>query len=236
MGQDGDFRVWAVFVTASFRCCDLETSRPRRELIGRPKNVGVVALLVVSGFSLKAVLWITPIAAAIAVAASPYGLLNATWAASWLTFPVAIVLLDLSRYLVHRAFHHSTGSGASMKSITPIPITMCRLAEDFILLNLVVQASYLTAILLLAPPVAAVFAAERSLSRQLLCAWQRVTSDWSTEIRCGYSSRPIFIAFTIRKTFPSSRETSDRHSRGGTAGSERTRRGLTPARTGFLQE
>ena len=162
-GKTGISAYWAVFVTAFFVVAIWETLRPRRELMwSAEKRWGCHALLlVVSGFSLKAVLWMTPIAVAIAVAASPYGLLNRPWAPLWLTFPVAIVLLDLSRYLVHRAFHSFDWLWRVHEVHHSDPDYDVSTGGRFHPIEVIaVQASYLTAILLLAPPVAAVFAAE----------------------------------------------------------------------------
>src|ERR1041385_3041869 len=100
---------WAVFVSAFLAVGFWESARPRRKLNlplqHRWTCHGILLLIsaVISTLAFR----VTPVAVALAVSDSRFGLLNKSrlpFAARWV---VAVLLLDLTRYVVHR-FLHST--------------------------------------------------------------------------------------------------------------------------------
>jgi sterol desaturase/sphingolipid hydroxylase (fatty acid hydroxylase superfamily) len=154
---------WLVFLTAFFSVAVWESFRPKRDLpwpTERRWRCNVV-LLASSGALLAVVLRITPVALAGSVASSPYGILNKSWMPLGAGFAAALLLLDLTRYWVHRAFHSFYALWRIHESHHSDPDYDVSTAGRFHPLEVVfTQASYLAVIAVLAPPVAAVLVAE----------------------------------------------------------------------------
>ena len=154
---------WSLFVTSFLAMAVWESVQPWRNL-GSPaerrwSKHGIV--LVVCTLLSVGIYRISPVVMAATVAGSRFGLLNKTWlplAARWI---LAILLLDLVRYLVHRVHHaiallwrlhqvhHSDPEFDVSTGVRVHPIES--------ILN---QGAYLTAVAILAPPLSAVLMAE----------------------------------------------------------------------------
>ena len=84
-----------------------ETSRPLRGLSApaerRWRNHGV---MFVAALIVPLVLRVTPVALAVAVSGSPWGVLNKPWLPLALRYALAIVLMDGLQYWIHWSLHH----------------------------------------------------------------------------------------------------------------------------------
>ena len=154
---------WLVFVGAFLSVAIWETYRPHRHLLvgsaRRWRNHGIVWFTCAASMSLLA--RVSPAVIAVSVAASPYGLLNREqppWAIRWL---LAVVLLDLARYLIHLGLHKIPGMWRFHEVHHSDPdfdlSTGLRVHPVEMLFN---QACYLGVIAILAPPISAVVVAE----------------------------------------------------------------------------
>ena len=125
----------------------------------RWRNHGIVLM---AGLLISAsILRVGPVFAAVAVANSRFGLLNKTWLPFLVRCLVAVLLLDLAKYGLHRTLHsiyylwrvhqvhHSDPDFDVSTALRAHPI------EVFL-----TQSAYLAGIVLLAPPAAAVLIAE----------------------------------------------------------------------------
>lgn len=86
---------WLLFVDTFLAVAVWETWRPRAPLGHHQRRWGIAIILQ------NVLLRVSPVV----VAGSPYGLLNRAWMPGWLRFAAAILLLDLTHYGTHRAFH-----------------------------------------------------------------------------------------------------------------------------------
>lgn len=153
---------WIGFVAVFLACAVWESFAPRAELSDpaerRWKNHGVLFVL---GAGLGAiVLRLSPVAAAMLVADSRFGVLNKPWAPLAVRCAIAVLLLDLLQYWTHWSMHrvpllwrihlvhHSDRDVDVSTSVRHHPLEA-----------LYTQSLRLGFIALLAPPVAGVFAA-----------------------------------------------------------------------------
>lgn len=155
--------LWTVIVVSFLAMGMWEGARPRQSLSMAPeRRWGAHLLLFMLGGGAQAVVFrLSPLVLAVSVAASPWGLLNRPWLPFAVQFVAAILLLDLVRYFTHRLFHrisflwriHEVHHSDADYDVST--------AGRFHPLELIgAHALYLAAILLLAPPLAAVFFAE----------------------------------------------------------------------------
>jgi len=156
---------WCVATLAFLGVAMWESVRARRTLLvpagRRWRNHGVVYLATI--LTAMAVYRTSPILVAAAVQSSPYGLLMRGWIPVAVRWVMAILLLDLLRYAIHRAFHsvgflwrvhrlhHSDPDFDVSTGFRNHPLEL-----------LVVQGIYLGAVAVLAAPPGAVVAAELS--------------------------------------------------------------------------
>lgn len=157
-------KVYAVvFVSAFLGVAIWETYWPQRQLLvkagRRWRNHGIVWLTCAACLILIA--RVSPVVIALAVARSPYGLLNRPqppWAIRWL---LAVVLLDFTRYLIHVGLHKIPGMWRFHEVHHSDPdfdlSTGLRVHPVEMLFN---QVCYLSAVALLAAPISAVVVAE----------------------------------------------------------------------------
>jgi sterol desaturase/sphingolipid hydroxylase (fatty acid hydroxylase superfamily) len=154
---------WSCFVAVFLAVAVWETRQPKHDLSSRPerrwRNHG--ALLVIALVVSTVLLRLSPVALAIAVAGSRSGILNGLWLPVAVRFALALVLLDLSQYLVHWTFHHVPllwRVHAVHHSDADYDVST---AGRFHPLEvLCTQAGRLGTVALLAPPVGAVVVAE----------------------------------------------------------------------------
>jgi sterol desaturase/sphingolipid hydroxylase (fatty acid hydroxylase superfamily) len=153
---------WDLFLTAFFVIALWESFQPRRRPTVAPagrwgRHAALAALSSVAGLLFRT----SPILVAAAVASSPYGLLNRSPAPFWVRCLVAVLLLDLARYLQHRLMH----SWPVLWRLHQVHHS----DEDFDLTTglrfhpleaVLTQGSYLGVVAVLAPPVEAVLVAE----------------------------------------------------------------------------
>lgn len=154
---------WSLFVGAFLAVAIWESFLPRGKLTqpaeSRWSRHGI--LFAVCAAVNMAALRLTPVAVAVIVAGSRYGVLNREWLPYPLRFTATILLLDLLQYTVHRtlhsfgflwrihAVHHSDPDYDVSTSARFHPLEL-----------IIVQGSLLAAVALLAPPPLAVFVTE----------------------------------------------------------------------------
>ncbi len=155
--------LWAVIVGAFLIMGVWEGARPRQPLnLPAESRWGRHGLLLVAGAIFQAVLFrISPLVAAISVADGPWGLLNRSWLPFAVQFLAAILLLDLVRYFTHRLFH-AVGFLWRIHEVhhSDPDYDVATAARFHPLEAVLAKVIYVGAILLLAPPLAAVFFAE----------------------------------------------------------------------------
>lgn len=118
-------------------------------------------ILAISAMAQTALFRVTPVVVAASVSGSRFGILNR----AWMPFPVrcaaAILLLDLARYGLHRAFHAVAFLWRVHAVHHSDPDYDVSTAGRFHPIEVVVmQGAYLALVAVLAPPVAAVLASE----------------------------------------------------------------------------
>src|SRR5690242_19138732 len=98
---------WAVFVSTFLGVAIWESFQPRRVLSSpAERRWGIHGLLLVLSSILQAaVLRLSPVMVAATVESRRSGILNKEWLPFALRFLAAVIVLDLIRYLTHRAFH-----------------------------------------------------------------------------------------------------------------------------------
>ena len=160
---------WFVFVASFLGIAVWETCRARRELAA-PVGTrwGKHSFIWITGATLSSALYgLSPVIVAASVEGSRLGLLNQPWLPFAARCILALLLLDLTKYAVHRAWHsfpilwrvhqvhHSDPEYDLSTTFRFHPIE-----------SLVTQGVYLSVVVVLAPPPVAVLAAE--LSRAFL--------------------------------------------------------------------
>jgi sterol desaturase/sphingolipid hydroxylase (fatty acid hydroxylase superfamily) len=153
---------WDFFLTAFFALALWESFQPRRDRVWpvgrRWSHHGALAAI---GNLVGLLFRTSPLLVSVAVATSPYGLLNHAGVPLWIRAIFCVCLLDATRYVQHRLLHSSR--------------VLWRLHqvhhsdEDFDLTTglrfhpveaVVTQGSYLIVVAILAPPLEAVVASE----------------------------------------------------------------------------
>lgn len=160
---------WALFTAAFLGVAIWESFQPRRELLvpaGRRWMNHYIVVIVCTAASMF-VLRAAPVGLAVAVARSPYGLLNRAWQPFAVRFVLTILLLDLVRYAIHRLFHsvHFLWRIHAVHHSDP-DFDVSTALRVHPLESVSIQGAYLAAIAILAAPPAAV------LSVQLLGLFQ----------------------------------------------------------------
>ena len=182
---------WLVFAGAFFAVAVWESRRPARPLsVREERRWSRHALVLAIGFALTFVVYrVSPVMVALAAQDSGLGVLNRAWLPGILRWTLAIVLLDLVRYGVHRAHHsvpllwrvhqvhHSDPDLDASTGARFHPIEM-----------IVTQGAYLAAIALSAPPLGAVVVAE------LLFAWQTLFSHANASLP-RWIERPLLVVW-----------------------------------------
>ena len=155
---------WILFAGGFLGTACWESLRPKGELSAGPlsRRWGNHALLhLACSLISMGLLRVSPLVMALAVANSRFGLLNKTWLPMAGRWVLAILLLDLLKYGIHKAFHsvpilwrvhqvhHSDPDFDVSTALRVHPLEM-----------ILTQGPYLAAIVILAPPPAAVLAAE----------------------------------------------------------------------------
>jgi sterol desaturase/sphingolipid hydroxylase (fatty acid hydroxylase superfamily) len=154
---------WIVFVGAFLTVASWESRQPNRPLIVPPARRwgthGVV--LFISSAIGTAIMRLSPVVAAVAVSGSSWGLLSRDWLPVWIRAVIAFLLLDLVKYASHRLLHHVPWFWRIHQVHHSDPdFDVSTAARVHPLEFLVMQGSTLAMIALLAPPPAAVLAAE----------------------------------------------------------------------------
>src|SRR5580704_16610242 len=98
---------WLVFVVAFLGVAVWESMRPRVALSElAERRWGKHSLLFLVSFAVSAVLVpASPLLIAASVSSSKYGLLNKPWLPFAIRCILAVLVLDLIRYAIHRALH-----------------------------------------------------------------------------------------------------------------------------------
>ncbi len=175
---------WTLFVVLFLALATWESFRPKRPLSFRTGHRwwshGV--LLAVSGMAQTAVFRVAPVALAAAVAGSPFGILNRPWLPFTVRCALAVLLLDLTHYWTHRAFHAVPVLWRIHEVHHSDPDYDVSTAGRFHPLEVVaVEAVYLAVIAMLAPPVVAAFTAELLAVALNLFAHANVSLPWAAE-------------------------------------------------------
>jgi len=153
---------WISFVGAFLACAVWESLRPLRETTATERRWGKHGvILIVCTVATVALYRISPVVMAAHVSESKYGILNKPWLPYVVRCAVAILMLDLVRYLTHRLshtvgalwrvhqVHHSDPEFDISTALRVHPIEV-----------LFTQGTYLLTVALLAPPLVAVLLAE----------------------------------------------------------------------------
>lgn len=151
---------WVVFVTAFLAVAIWESLRPKSTLsIPAEGRWAAHALLLGVGAVLQSlVLRATPLVVAASAAENPWGILNRPGTPLAAQFLGAILLLDLVRYFTHRLFHSVSILWRMHEVHHSDPDYDVSTAARFHPLEIIVaKAIYVGSILILAPPVMAVF-------------------------------------------------------------------------------
>jgi len=98
---------WTLFVGTFLIVAVWESFHPRRELNGpAERRWGRHALLLAIAAAVQSMVFrVTPVVVAAGAAGSRYGFLNKPWLPFLVRCAIAVLLLDLIEYFVHRAFH-----------------------------------------------------------------------------------------------------------------------------------
>jgi sterol desaturase/sphingolipid hydroxylase (fatty acid hydroxylase superfamily) len=153
--------VWAAFVATFLAVGAWESACPRTKLSvtaeRRWRNHGVLLVL---GAVSTAMLRVSPVALAVLVADSRFGLLNRPWMPLVVRCLAAILTLDLIHYGVHWTFHHVSVLWRVHEVHHSDPDYDVSTAARFHPLEVFcTQGTYLTFVALLAPPAIAVLIA-----------------------------------------------------------------------------
>ena len=154
---------WTGFVASFLACAVWESFAPRGELstpAGRRwLNHGVMLVL---GGALSAVVFrLGPVALALLVSGSRFGLLNRPWAPLVLRCAITVLLLDLVQYAIHRSMHRFPLLWRiHLVHHSDQDVDVSTSARHHPLEVVYTQAIRLGAVALLAPPAAGVFCAE----------------------------------------------------------------------------
>jgi sterol desaturase/sphingolipid hydroxylase (fatty acid hydroxylase superfamily) len=154
---------WLVAVATFLGVAIWESVRPKSDLCfsteRRWRNHGII--LVISTLISMGVYRASPVMTAASVSGSRFGLLNQTWLPFSVRCILAVLLLDLVKYAVHRACHSVPLLWRVHQVHHSDPDFDVSTALRFHPLELVVtHGAYLAAIVLLAPPLSAVVVAE----------------------------------------------------------------------------
>lgn len=98
---------WTVFVITFLLVAVWESFRPRKELtLSAERRWSAHGLLLLAAMGLQMlVLRMSPVVMALQAANNPYGLLNREWMPVWAQWTIAMLALDLWQYAFHRACH-----------------------------------------------------------------------------------------------------------------------------------
>lgn len=153
---------WICFVAAFLACAVWESVRPNREAKATERRWGKHGVILILCTAATVALYrISPVVMAANVSGSRYGLLNKPWLPYFLRCALAILVLDLTRYVTHRLshavsllwrihqVHHSDPDFDISTALRVHPLEV-----------LFTQGTYLVTVALLAPPLAAVLIAE----------------------------------------------------------------------------
>jgi sterol desaturase/sphingolipid hydroxylase (fatty acid hydroxylase superfamily) len=154
---------WTLFAVLFLAFAVWESFRPKRPLsFSTERRWGRHALLLaVSGAAQTAIFRVPPVVLAAAVASSRFGILNRPWLPFTLRCVIAVLALDLTHYGTHRILHSVPCLWRVHEVHHSDPDYDVSTAARFHPLEVVaVQGVYLGVVALLAPPPAAVFAAE----------------------------------------------------------------------------
>jgi sterol desaturase/sphingolipid hydroxylase (fatty acid hydroxylase superfamily) len=157
------YSYWILFVATFLAVATWESFRPRRELSAGPeRRWGRHGLVLIVCTVINVGLYrVSPVVVAMAFAGSRHGMLNKPWISFAGQCILAILLLDLTKYAIHRAFHsisflwrvhrvhHSDPDFDVSTSVRVHPIEV-----------VVMQGGYFAVIAIFAPPVLAVLIAE----------------------------------------------------------------------------
>ena len=181
------YSYWTLFVAAFLAVAAWESFRPRRELSAAPeRRWGRHALVLIVCTVINVGLYrASPVVVAMAFADSRYGLLNKPWMPFAGRCILAILLLDFSKYAIHRAFHsvsflwrvhrvhHSDPDFDVSTSVRVHPIEV-----------VVMQGAYFAVIAIFAPPVLGVLIAE------LLSAFESFFGHANASLP-GWAEKPL---------------------------------------------
>lgn len=154
---------WMLFVAAFLAVAVWESYQARRELTTpaerRWSRHGL--LFAISSIAQAFLFRVSPVALAMAVEASSFGLLNRPWIPFALRCLIAVLVLDLSHYVTHRAFHSISWLWRVHEVHHSDPDYDVSTAARFHPLEVILtQGCNLGLVMLLAPPAVAVFIAE----------------------------------------------------------------------------
>lgn len=153
---------WSLFVIVFLAIAIWESSQPKRELsFSTERRWGWHAMLfAIAGILSMVVIRASPIAVAVAMTGSRFGILNKPWPPFLPRCLAAVVLLDLVHYATHRAFHSVSFLWRIHEVHHSDPDYDVSTAARFHPIEVVlVQGAYIAAVAVLAPPAVAVFAA-----------------------------------------------------------------------------
>ena len=154
---------WVCFVTAFLVVAIWESARPKRQLSSpagrRWKNHGLLLVIAIAVSTL--LLRVSPVALALAVAGSRFGVLNRPWLPSMVRCVITVAILDLLQYGIHWCFHHVPWMWRIHQVHNSDPDYDVSTAARFHPLEVLgSQGTRMVVIALMAPPVAGVLLAE----------------------------------------------------------------------------
>ena len=157
------YSYWVMFAATFLGVAVWESFRPKQELSAAPeRRWGKHGLVLIIGTVISVALYrASPVVVALAFAGNRYGLLNKPWIPFAVRFVLAVLLLDLTKYAIHCAFHsvsflwrvHQVHHSDPDFDVS----TAARVHPIEIILT---QASYFAVIVVFGLPVAGVLAAE----------------------------------------------------------------------------
>ena len=154
---------WLVFVTSFLAAAIWESVAPRRRLVASAERRWTrhAVLLAVSLIAQSFILRISPVMVAVITTERAFGLLQRMRLPAVISFAVAILLLDLGRYVTHRVFHSVRVLWRVHEVHHSDPEYDVSTAGRFHPIEVIVgQAAYLGTVAVLGPPVVAVLTAE----------------------------------------------------------------------------
>jgi sterol desaturase/sphingolipid hydroxylase (fatty acid hydroxylase superfamily) len=153
---------WSLFVVVFFAIAIWESLQPKRQLsFPAERRWGRHAMLfAIAGVFSTVLIRASPIAVAVAVTGSRFGILNKSWLPFLPRCLAAVVLLDLVHYATHRAFHSVSVLWRVHEVHHSDPDYDVSTAARFHPIEVVLtQGAYLAVVAVLAPPAVGVFAA-----------------------------------------------------------------------------